>query len=81
MKYSLAGYPAKLLGVLLREVISDVPTKREERERGINHVETWRGVRTTSSHLVAKSASMVVSTAWAVEPTLMSMALKAHLRK
>ena len=81
VKYSLAGYPAKLLGVLLREVIADVPTKREERERGINHVETWRGVRTASSHLVAKSASMVVSTAWAVEPTLMSMALKAHLRK
>lgn len=79
-KYTLAGYPAKLLGVLLREVISDVPTVREERERGVNHVETWRGVRTASSRLIAQSASMVVSTAWAVEPTLMSMALKAHLR-
>ena len=79
-KYTLAGYPAKLLGVLLREVILDVPTVREERERGVNHVETWRGVRTASSRLIAQSASMVVSTAWAVEPTLMSMALKAHLR-
>ena len=79
-KYTLAGYPAKLLGVLLREVILDVPTVREERERGVNHVETWRGVRTASSRLIAQSANMVVSTAWAVEPTLMSMALKAHLR-
>ena len=82
-KYVLAGYPTELLGRMLREVVSHVPLGedgKEERERGINHVETWRGVRTNSASLIAKSASMVVSTAWSVQPTLMSMALKAHMR-
>ena len=80
-KYSLAGYTVKMLGRILREVIADVPTKRVECERGVNHVETWRGVRTSSAKLIAKSANRACSTAWSVEPTLMSMALKAHLKK
>ena len=79
-KYSLAGYTAELLGRILREVIVDVPTKRADRERGVNHVETWRGVKTSSAKLIAKSANRACSTAWSVEPTLMSMALKAHLK-
>jgi hypothetical protein len=79
-KYSLAGYTTKMLGRILREVIADVPTEREKCERGVNHVETWRGVKTSSAKLIAKSANRVCSTAWSVEPTLMSMALKAHMR-
>ena len=79
-KYSLAGYTAELLGRILREVIVDVPTKRADRERGVTHVETWSGVKTSSAKLIAKSAKRACSTAWSVEPTLMSMALKAHLK-
>ena len=80
VKYSLADYPDGLLRNIIKEVISDVRIIKAPKERGINHVETWKGTNTGTSAAFALSMNTNVSTAWKTGGSLLSIALKAHIK-
>lgn len=77
VKYSHAQYPANMLRNMLKEVIADTRTLRDAVPRGVNHVETWRGVPTETGRDF-RVCQTLVSTAWRAAPSLLSIALKAH---
>ena len=79
-KYSHAKYPTTLLRNLIKEVIAGPDTTREKLPRGINHVETWRGTKTNSARDFTKYTGNKVATAWKAAPSLLSIALKAHIQ-
>lgn len=79
-RYQHAQYPDALLHKIFMEVLNDVKIVRLDRERGINHIELWRGFRTQSDKRVTKATGRVTSTAWGVDNSLLSIALKAHLK-
>ena len=80
VKYSYADYPVGLLRNIIKEVISDVRTIKAPKERGINHVETWKGTNTRTAAALATSMNMNVSAAWKTGGSLLSIALKAHIK-
>ena len=77
-KYTLARYPNGVLKCILQEVINGTAHIREKSTRGINHVETWRGVKTCFSHDATLYTKRKISSAWKVDNSLLSIALKAH---
>ena len=77
-KYTLARYPKGVLKCILQEVINGTAHIREKSTRGINHVETWRGVKTCFSHDATLYTKRKISSAWKVDNSLLSIALKAH---
>ena len=78
-RYFYAGYPENLLKKILKEVIGGAVVTKHRNERGTNHIETWRGGKTDTAHSFAEIFSQSVSTAWTVNRSLLSYALKAHL--
>ena len=77
-KYSLAQYPPGMLRNILLEVISGTKVLREKNERGVNNIETWRGLHTQNDKKLTENTGFKIDTAWKVSTTLMSMALKMH---
>lgn len=77
-KYTLARYPKDVLRCILQEVINGTTHIREKTARGINHVETWRGVKTAFAHDATLATKHRISSAWKVDNSLLSIALKAH---
>lgn len=77
-RYKLADYNEEILRSILKEAISGVKTEKVSKERGINHVETWRGSRSPTDSVLTEKCNVKFSTAWKCGTTLMSMALKAH---
>ena len=80
-RYELASYPTELLTKILRQIIHELPTQRLDKDRGINHVEKWRGVKTSTAKQISKETKCKVSTAWSVEQALLGVALKAHMKR
>ena len=75
---TLARYPKDVLRCILQEVINGTTHIREKTARGINHVETWRGVKTAFAHDATLATKHRISSAWKVDNSLLSIALKAH---
>ena len=79
VRYFHAGYPENILRNILKEVIGGAKIVKLRIERGTNHIETWRGGTTDTSKKFAEIFRMNISTAWTVNRSLLSYALKAHL--
>ena len=67
-----------MLRNILLEVISGTKVLREKNERGVNSIETWRGLHTQNDKKLTENTGFKIDTAWKVSTTLMSMALKMH---
>ena len=80
-KYTLAKYPSNMLRNMIKEVVSDTKIIRDPLPRGINHVETWRGSNTGSGKSFTTTAGTNVSVAWKSAPSLLSIAIKAHVKR
>lgn len=78
-RYFHAGYPECILRNILKEVICGAKVLKQKNERGTNHIEIWRGGKTGTSQSFAEIFQQSVSTAWSVNRSLLSYALKAHL--
>ena len=78
-KYTHAKYPPEMLRNMIKEVIADTKQIRDEKPRGINHVETWRGMHSDSAKLFSFATDITISTAWKSSKSLLKIALKAHL--
>ena len=68
-----------MLRNMIKEVIADTKQIRDEKPRGINHVETWRGMHSDSAKLFSFATDITISTAWKSSKSLLKIALKAHL--
>jgi hypothetical protein len=77
-KYTLAQYPENILTNIMKENFSGTKMHRTNKDRGVNHVEQWRGTRTTSDIQISNRTKINTSTAWKAGNTLLSTALSAH---
>jgi len=77
-KFTSAGYGRCLLDKIESEVRCPIKRIRIKKERTTNHVETWLGTNTTTAATLSKSLNKEISQTWKVQPSLLSMALKAH---
>lgn len=81
-KYERAGYSREWLSRIDFELSmkNSIPKTKVE-DRGVNHVEVWRGVETDTVRQLRVHSQRNLSKAWKVERSLLSLALSAHKAK
>ena len=77
-RFLAAGYGGCLLDRIESEVRHPIKRVRIKKVRVVNHVETWIGTDSKTAATLTKSTQRDVSQTWKVQPSLLSMALKAH---
>jgi len=80
-KYELAGFSRDLLRRIEYEFSNNNSKQIKVADRGVNHVEVWRGLETETDRHLRVHSQRHVSQTWKVERSLLSLALSAHKAK